>query len=155
MDLYSFIEKGGIIVKLLIVLNIIGYSAMIVFLINYFKFNKNKKFSSINEIEYEVKKLEFGLPTIKIIATISPLLGLLGTVIGIYLSFEKISINGLANPTIFSSGISVALITTIAGLIVAIPHLIAYNIFISILDKLEISLKSKLKWKEENHSILI
>ena len=145
MDLYSFIEKGGIIVKLLIVLNIIGYSAMIVFLINYFKFNKNKKFSSINEIEYEVKKLEFGLPTIKIIATISPLLGLLGTVIGIYLSFEKISINGLANPTIFSSGISVALITTIAGLIVAIPHLIAYNIFISILDKLEISFKSKLK----------
>jgi len=143
MDINSFIQKGGIIVQILILLNIIGYSAIIVFLINYFKFDKDKEFKSEKEVEYEIKKLEFGLPSIRIIATISPLLGLLGTVIGIYLSFKEISVNSLSNPTIFSNGISIALVTTIVGLIVAIPHYIAYNFFISLLDKLEIRLKSR------------
>jgi biopolymer transport protein ExbB len=144
MDINELIAKGGIIVKILIFFNILGFSAIIIFLINYFKFDKNQTFISSTNIEYQIKKIEFGLPTIKIIAIISPLLGLLGTVYGILTSFEQISLNGLDNPTIFSNGISVALITTIAGLIVAIPHYVAYNLFIAMLDKLELKLKANL-----------
>jgi biopolymer transport protein ExbB len=48
---------------------------------------------------------------------------------------------GLGDPTIFSGGISVALITTVAGLTVAIPHYIGYNYFIGSLDSLEVKLE--------------
>ena len=125
-------------------LNVIGFSAIFLFIVNYIRFDKNRTFKNKNECEYEIKKLEFGLPTIKIIATIAPLLGLLGTVYGILNSFNQISQNGFNNPAFFSSGISTALITTIAGLIVAIPHYVAYNLFISMLDKLETKLKAKI-----------
>ncbi|MDX9960956.1 MAG: MotA/TolQ/ExbB proton channel family protein, partial [Aliarcobacter sp.] len=100
--------------------------------------------SILSQIEYEVKKLESGLTIIKNIATIAPLLGLLGTVIGVYKSFEAITQNGLGDPTIFSNGIGIALITTIAGLIVAIPHQIAYNHFISMIDSIELKAKKEL-----------
>lgn len=65
----------------------------------------------------------------------------MGTVIGILNSFDSISHLGLGDPTVFSSGISIALITTVAGLIVAIPHYIGYNYFIGSLDKMEIKLE--------------
>jgi biopolymer transport protein ExbB len=94
-------------------------------------------------IQQEIKKLEFGLSTIKIIATIAPLLGLLGTVLGIFSSFDMISKVGLDDPMNFSGGISLALITTIVGLIVSIPHYIFYNYFIGTLDNMEITLKSE------------
>ena len=150
MDLMVYIDKGGIIVYILIGLNIIGFTIIL------WKFltlpRKNSIISKIKtkldtnaniytQIEYEVKKLENGLTYIKNIATIAPLLGLLGTVIGVYQSFEAITKSGLGDPTIFSNGIAVALITTIAGLIVAIPHHIAYNHFISMIDEIELKAK--------------
>ncbi len=95
------------------------------------------------QIEYEVKKLENGLTFIKNISSISPLLGLLGTVYGVLKSFESISSNGLGDPSIFSSGISIAQITTIAGLVVAIPHHLCYNYFIHVLDELELRVKKE------------
>lgn len=67
-----------------------------------------------------------------------------GTVIGVYKSFEAITQNGLGDPTIFSNGIGIALITTIAGLIVAIPHQIAYNHFISLIDSIELKAKKEI-----------
>ena len=158
MDLMSYIDKGGIIVYILIVLNIIGFT---IILWKFFtlprknaileKIRAKVKINSsiLSQIEYEVKKLESGLVIIKNIAIISPLLGLLGTVVGIYSSFEEITIKGLGDPTIFSGGIAVALITTIAGIIVSIPHQIAYNHFISLVDKIEIKAKKELV-KEEN-----
>ena len=158
MDLMSYIDKGGIIVYILIVLNIIGFT---IILWKFFtlprknaileKIRTKVKINSsiLSQIEYEVKKLESGLVIIKNIAIISPLLGLLGTVVGIYSSFEEITIKGLGDPTIFSGGIAVALITTIAGIIVSIPHQIAYNHFISLVDKIEIKAKKELV-KEEN-----
>ena len=158
MDLISYIDKGGIIVYILIALNIIGFT---IILWKFFTLpRKNAMISKIkskitinsstaSQIEYEVKKLESGLVIIKNIAIISPLLGLLGTVVGIYSSFEEITIKGLGDPTIFSGGIAVALITTIAGIIVSIPHQIAYNHFISLVDKIEIKAKKELV-KEEN-----
>jgi biopolymer transport protein ExbB len=103
------------------------------------KINTNNSIPA--QIEYEVKKLESGLTIIKNIAIVSPLLGLLGTVIGVYISFEEITAKGLGDPTIFSNGIGIALITTIAGIIVAIPHQIAYNHFIAMIDKIELKAK--------------
>jgi len=68
----------------------------------------------------------------------------LGTVIGIFVSFDEISKVGLDDPTAFSGGISLALITTVVGLIVAIPHYIFYNYFIGTLDNNELHLKSEI-----------
>lgn len=82
-----------------------------------------------------------GLNTVKIIAIISPLLGLLGTVIGILMAFTTISEQGLSDPSAFAGGISVALITTVGGLIVAIPHNIGYNYLIQLVDSIEITLE--------------
>lgn len=153
MDLMSYIDKGGAIVYILIALNIIGFT---IILWKFFTLpRKNAIISKIksrvtinssisSQIEYEVKKLESGLTIIKNIAMVSPLLGLLGTVIGVYKSFEAITQNGLGNPTIFSNGIGIALITTIAGLIVAIPHQIAYNHFIAMIDSIELKAKKEI-----------
>ena len=113
-----------------------------------------KKDSIENFINRKIRKLEFGLNTVKIIASIAPLLGLLGTVIGVLDSFDSITKSGLGDPSIFSSGISVALITTIAGLIVAIPHYIGYNYIVGILDDIELKIqKEVLKkiWKKEKY----
>ena len=153
MDLMSYIDKGGAIVYILIALNIIGFT---IILWKFFTLpRKNAIISKIksrvtinssvsSQIEYEVKKLESGLTIIKNIAMVSPLLGLLGTVIGVYKSFEAITQNGLGDPTIFSNGIGIALITTIAGLIVAIPHQIAYNHFIAMIDSIELKAKKEI-----------
>jgi biopolymer transport protein ExbB len=88
-----------------------------------------------------VHELEVGMTTIKVIATTAPLLGLLGTVIGIYEAFQVISSTGLQDPGKFAAGISYALITTIVGLIVAIPHYIAHNYLSGELDALEITVE--------------
>lgn len=69
---------------------------------------------------------------------------MLGTVIGVLEAFEAISKSGLGDPSVFASGISMALITTVAGLIVAIPHYVGYNYIIGMLDTLEIELKKEI-----------
>ena len=155
MNLLEYIDKGGVIVYILIVLNMIGFTIII------WKFftipRKNAMIRKIRskvqtddksaigaQIEYEVKKLEMGLTYIKNIASVAPLLGLLGTVYGVLKSFEAITQQGLGDPTIFSQGIAIALITTIAGLIVAIPHHIAYNHFISMVDAIELKAKKEI-----------
>ncbi len=152
MDLLAYIQKGGVIVYILIALNIIGFTIII------WKFltlpMKEKITKSIlqkidysknieAQVEYEIKRLEIGLNFIKNIASVAPLLGLLGTVVGVLNAFEAITANGLGDPTIFSTGISIALITTVAGLIVAIPHHICYNYFIAVLDELELKVKKE------------
>jgi biopolymer transport protein ExbB len=94
-----------------------------------------------DEVQNKVHNLESGLTTIKIIASVAPLLGLLGTVIGILSAFQVISEQGLANPSMFAGGISMALLTTVGGLIVAIPHFVGYNYLTGLLDDLEIRLE--------------
>lgn len=171
IDLMSYIDRGGVIVYILIFLNIIGFTIMfwklvvilssragkekIVQDILAFVKTTNSSFekeSVENVINRRIRKLEFGLNTVKIIASIAPLLGLLGTVIGVLNSFDSITKSGLGDPAVFSSGISVALITTVAGLIVAIPHYIGYNYIVGILDDIELKIqKEVLKriWKKE------
>ena len=74
-----------------------------------------------------VHDLERYLNPLGTIAAISPLLGLLGTVVGMVNVFEAITSQGVGNPAVLAGGISEALITTAAGLIVAIPALIGYR----------------------------
>src|SRR6266404_3831522 len=74
-----------------------------------------------------VHELERFLNTLGTIAGVSPLLGLLGTVTGIIHAFNAITANGMGDPRILSGGIGEALITTAAGLTVAIPSLIAHR----------------------------
>jgi biopolymer transport protein ExbB len=74
-----------------------------------------------------VHELERFLNPLGTIAAISPLLGLLGTVSGMIKAFTAITAQGVGNPTVLAGGIAEALITTAAGLSVAIPALIAYR----------------------------
>ena len=78
---------------------------------------------------YVVHELERYINTLGTIAAISPLLGLLGTVIGMIKVFSAITTQGVGNPAALAGGISVALITTAAGMAVAIPTLMAYRYF--------------------------
>ena len=75
--------------------------------------------------------LEKNLNTLGTIAAIAPLLGLLGTVIGMIKVFAVITTEGVGNPETLAGGISEALITTATGLVVAIPSLIFYRYFLS------------------------
>lgn len=72
------------------------------------------------------KPVNNALTWLKLIAAISPLLGLLGTVIGMVSVFRTISENIAPDPTMLAAGIWTALITTVMGLVVAIPTLMAY-----------------------------
>ena len=69
----------------------------------------------------EVPRLQRGLSIIKILAVIAPLLGLLGTVTGMIQTFQSITLFGTGDPKLMAGGISQALITTVLGLIAAIP----------------------------------
>ena len=167
MSFISFLQQGGTIVYVLLILNVIGVALILWRAMAIREFKKNigdfysaslEKFkkmklnkeeqSSIvivkDTIADEMNKLEIGLPTIKIIATISPLLGLLGTVWGILTSFRIISEAGLNNPALFAGGISTALITTVAGLIVAIIHYIAYHYLTGAVDGLELEVEKNI-----------
>ncbi len=91
--------------------------------------------SSIEEAGRQVvHELETYLNALGTIASISPLLGLLGTVIGMIKVFSAIMLHGVGDPGILAGGISEALITTAAGLTVAIPSLIFHRYFERLVD---------------------
>ena len=74
----------------------------------------------------EIPKLEGGLNLVKVFAAVAPLMGLLGTVIGMINTFQAITLFGTGDPQIMAGGISEALITTVLGLIAAIPLLLLH-----------------------------
>jgi len=76
----------------------------------------------------ELPRLEWGLPLIKLLAAIAPLLGLLGTVVGMILTFQAISLFGSGDPKLMAGGISQALVTTVLGLTTAIPLLLLHSV---------------------------
>ncbi|MGA1874321.1 MAG: MotA/TolQ/ExbB proton channel family protein [bacterium] len=77
----------------------------------------------------ESSNLHRYLAVLATIVGIAPLLGLLGTVTGMIKAFQVIAMRGVGHPTALAGGISEALITTAAGLVVAIPTLVAHNYF--------------------------
>ncbi len=72
--------------------------------------------------------IERYLPLLKIVAMVAPLLGLLGTVAGMIMTFQAITIYGAGDPKAMASGISSALVTTVLGLLVAIPTVFAHSL---------------------------
>lgn len=90
-----------------------------------------------------VSEMSRYLNTLGTIASISPLLGLLGTVIGMIKVFAAITTQGVGNPTVLAGGISEALITTAAGLSVAIPSLMFYRYFNGRIDNFVISMEQE------------
>jgi biopolymer transport protein ExbB len=91
---------------------------------------------SIEEVGRQVvHEMERFLNTLGTIAAISPLLGLLGTVIGMIKVFSAITHAGVGNPTVLAGGISEALITTAAGISVAIPTLMFHRYFNGLVER--------------------
>lgn len=167
MRVIDYINQGGPIMYILLVLNIIGFAIMLsklfIFSNEQKKVNEQaknlgdkikeqtagKEISAILEIAKaevanHVSTMEKGLNTVKIIASISPLLGLLGTVLGVLIAFQVMSQTGLNNPASFAQGISMALITTVGGMIVAIPHYVGHNYLVGMIDKFELNLEKNI-----------
>lgn len=98
-------------------------------------FNENKD-SGVETLELKMSEailkntppIERGLGTIKILATVAPLLGLLGTVTGMIATFQSITLFGTGDPKLMAGGISQALITTVLGLVSAIPLILLHNV---------------------------
>jgi biopolymer transport protein ExbB len=84
-----------------------------------------------NAAIHEIARLERMLWVLALITTLAPILGFLGTVVGMIESFDVLAKEGMNNPAGVAHGISVALITTAGGLIVAAPILLFYNLFTS------------------------
>ena len=92
---------------------------------------------------HAVHELERYLSALGTIAAISPLMGLLGTVIGMIKVFAAITASGVGNPGVLAGGISEALITTAAGLTVAIPALIGYRYLRARVDSLVVEMEKE------------
>ena len=105
------------------------------FIIDLFKaVEMDRKTDSNNNtksfLEDEFQKSERFLPSLEIISQTSPLIGLLGTVIGMIDSFNQLELGGsVVDPSVLAGGIWTALLTTAMGLIVAIPALVFYYFF--------------------------
>ena len=93
--------------------------------------------------QHVVHDLERYLNTLGTIAAISPLLGLLGTVVGMIRVFAEIMSQGTGNASVLAGGISEALITTAAGLTVAIPALAMHRYFIGKIDSIVVELEQE------------
>ncbi len=89
----------------------------------------------------EMSRLERGLTGLATGSSIAPLLGFLGTVTGMINSFEAIAAHGMNNPALVAVGISEALITTAAGLMIGIPAMTFYNYFTSKVSKLVLEME--------------
>jgi biopolymer transport protein ExbB len=89
----------------------------------------------------EMASLESGLVWLATVSNVAPLLGFLGTVIGMIQAFQAIEAAGEVEATVVAGGIKVALITTAAGLIIAIPINVMHNYFVSRIDRLVIDME--------------
>ncbi len=93
-------------------------------------------------IELEKERWEQGTTLLATIASVSPLLGLLGTVYGIYISFNQMGQSNMADLSTVAPGISEALLTTVAGLLVAIPAVFGHNGILHAVRRIENQLES-------------
>ncbi|MGA1372106.1 MAG: MotA/TolQ/ExbB proton channel family protein [Pseudomonadales bacterium] len=79
----------------------------------------------------DVTEVRRGLSTIKVLAAVAPLMGLLGTVTGMIGTFQAITLFGVGDPKLMAGGISQALVTTVLGLVAAIPLLLSFSLLSS------------------------
>ena len=97
---------------------------------------KGESYDEMLQVALSQEKLllERNLSRLGTMAAIAPLIGLLGTVWGIMRAFHDMAATGSAAPTVVASGVAEALVTTAAGLVVAVPALVLYNHFASRLN---------------------
>lgn len=102
----------------------------------------------------EMSKLETGLVVLATLTNVAPLLGFLGTVIGMIIAFQSIELAGEVEATLVAGGIKVALYTTAFGLMIAIPVSVGHNYFVSRIDALVIDMEeSAQKMVDTLHAI--
>ncbi|MBN1292755.1 MAG: MotA/TolQ/ExbB proton channel family protein [Candidatus Latescibacteria bacterium] len=89
----------------------------------------------------EMAFLENGLVWLATIANIAPMIGFFGTIVGMIKAFKDIAAQGDVEPSIVATGISIALITTAGGLLVAIPIQLAYNLCVYLIDRVVVSME--------------
>ena len=122
--------------------NLSSLGFLLVNCIKYKDLQRDNLVSKIEEKAIEVKySLERNLNMLGTIATISPLLGLLGTVVGMITAFTGLTETSGANPDLLAAGISQALITTAFGLMIAVPGLVLHKYFEQKITYLLISLQ--------------
>ena len=165
---YDTLKQGGILIIPLILLLLASLTIIIERIIFYSR-NKawnTKEFENILRrkgassyglyreiLEEELKeegqnymhKLEKGLGLLSGIGNIAPLVGFLGTVLGMISSFSAIAATSTVNAQIVASGIQEALVTTAGGLCVAVPTLIAYYIFMHLIQNMNASIDSQVQ----------
>jgi biopolymer transport protein ExbB len=106
---------------------------------------KNRVLESviINAVEKEARELSAYLQTLATIGNITPLLGLLGTIIGMIKAFMVIQqMGGKVNATVLAGGIWEAMLTTALGLVVALPTMVAHSYLVAKVDKYEARLQN-------------
>lgn len=136
------IEKGELKEAILELNEKKSSSAMVLrdILIYYYK-NKNTSITALEEKGKEkamayIPQVERNMWLLSLVAHTTPLLGLLGTVIGMIKAFQGVALHGTGDATVLATGIYEALITTAAGLIAAIPALFFYNYFNKKIDEI-------------------
>ncbi len=90
------------------------------------------------EVSAQILSLEEGVPTLGTVVSLGPFLGLLGTVWGVMMAFCAVAIAGKPDFAALAPGVSGALLTTVAGLVVAIPSLLGYNFLVKSVRKLTV-----------------
>jgi len=105
-------------------------AAVFLYMLNNTAYKKEELMDlSFSKMDQELVKLEKGVGILGTLGNISPFIGLFGTVLGIIRSFEGLSVNEASSYLTVMSGISEALISTAAGILVAVPSVIFYNSF--------------------------
>ena len=133
MEAVSVCEEAGGPLANIVKAGLLKYSQA---MIEEKEITKEEIMDAINEAGLlEIPELERYLPVLATVAVISPLFGLLGTVWGMIRSFTTIALEGTGDPQALAGGISQALLTTATGLAVAIPSLVFYNLFDSMVTR--------------------
>lgn len=90
----------------------------------------------------EITRMERGLVILEIIVGIGPLLGLVGTIMGMMDLFDNLGVSGLGDSSVFASGIALALRATLLGLLVAIPALVAWSYYNRKVERMAIEMET-------------
>lgn len=115
-------------------------SEIIIQILNHKGTGEEKRKHMENFVEYKTLPFSKNLNFLATIGSTAPYIGLLGTVIGVIRAFKDMAFSQSAGPSVIAHGISEALVNTAMGLFVAIPAVIAYNLFINKINKYTIEL---------------
>lgn len=151
----TLLEEGGVIAWALLALSIVAGSVAIARTVALVAWRRRLRPGSVLPVDAttdpeivlatEAARLSRGLTTLRVIAAAAPLLGLLGTVVGLFTAFRAVAAQGLGDPAVFADGIALALTTTIAGLLVALPSQAAHLYLTAAAERGLLELETRLR----------